>query len=196
VAFKIKYEGFSTDPRWPWEDTGRLQLCLTDARAREQEATIVDALQSVLTELQLPLTITTTNSVTCREVQRVLAENSKTNTIQCWQALKAINQRRTEISNLQTALLIAFDGTELQLLDESSHKPEEPPEWGWTAEDGLILVRLSAGQPLRNVVRHEMGHLLGIGQHHSNCLMDWSCQEENFCGDCKSAIRQTCEITG
>jgi hypothetical protein len=192
----MKYGGFSTDPRWLWEDTGCLQLCLIDARAREQEATIVDALQSVLTEFQLPLTIITANSATCHEARTVLAENSEANTIQCWQALKAINQRRPKISHLQTALVVAFDGVERQLLDESSHKPEEPPEWGWTAEDGLILLRLSAGQPLGNVVRHEMGHLLGIGQHHSNCLMDWSCQEESFCGHCKSTIRQTCQITG
>lgn len=196
MVLKIKYEGFSTEPRWPWEGTGCLQLCLMDARAREQNTTIVNALQSVLAEFQLPLAITTANSATCHEVHKVLAENSRTNTIQCWQALKAINQKRAETPDLQTALVIAFDGVEQQLQDESSHKPEELPEWGWTAEDGLILLRLMADQPLRNVVRHEMGHLLGVGQHHSHCLMDWNCQEEHFCDACKDVIHKTCQIVG
>lgn len=192
----MNYEGFSTESRWPWADTGCLQLCSMDARAREQSTTIVDAIQSVLTEFHLPLAITTANGATCEDVQKVLAENGTANTVQCWQALKAINQKRKEAPHLRTALVIAFDGVEQQLQDESCNKPEEPPEWGWTAEDGLILLRLTADQPLRNVVRHEMGHLLGVGQHHSNCLMGWSCQQEHFCDDCKGVILKTCQVPG
>jgi hypothetical protein len=191
----MNYEGFSTEPRWPWEDTGCLQLCLIGAYAHEQQTVLLDALHSVLSEFRLPVAMTIANNATCDDVQKVLAENSRTNTIQCWQALKAMNRRRNEAPHLRTALVVAFDGAERQLQDESSHKPEEPPEWGWTAEDGLILLRLMPGQPLRNVVRHEMGHLLGVGQHHSDCLMAWNCQEEHFCGNCKDVIRNTYQIT-
>jgi len=75
---------------------------------------------------------------------------------------------------------------------------DEPPEWGWTDDDGAIFLRLEPGQPWANVVRHEMGHLLGVGRHHGKeeppCVMHWDCSSGHFCADCITIIRQTCQV--
>lgn len=184
----------SLGPRWPWENTPRLQLCLMDRHAESLKAGLASGVDSILAEFQLPLQIEVANQHTLDLIERALTESSLNTAINCWRFLETLNQKRQGEPSLQTGLVIAFDGNQRHLLDESPHKPRESPEWGWTQEDGLILLRLVQGQPLRNVVRHEMGHLLGIGHHHSHCVMAWECASERFCEDCKRIIAETCRV--
>lgn len=43
---------------------------------------------------------------------------------------------------------------------------------------------------LPNAVRHEFGHMIGLGMHHKNCVMDWACSQGIFCEDCKREIKE------
>ena len=196
MALKLNYtwRPDSLGPRWPWENTQPLQLCLMDERARSLKAELISGIDSVLSEFRLPLQIAIARLRTRRLIERLLSDCSRNGAVLCWELLKTLNLQRQRESSLQTGLIIAFDGNQRRLDDESSYKPNEPPEWGWTQDDGLILVRITRPQPLRNVVRHEMGHLLGIGQHHVNCVMSWECMKEEFCATCKQAISETCQL--
>lgn len=197
MALKMNYDTWraeSLGPRWLWENTRSLQLCLMDRHAESLKAQLASGVGSILAEFQLPLQIEIANQRTLDLIERLVTGCSLNTAINCWSFLETLNEKRHGEPSLQTGLVIAFDGNQRHLLDESPHKPQEPPKWGWTQEDGLILLRLEQGQPLRNVVRHEMGHLLGIGQHHPHCVMAWECGSETFCDHCKTIIAETCRV--
>lgn len=198
MTLRLNYNTWRVDEslgsRWPWENSGSLQLCLMDERARSLKAELVSGIGSVLSEFRLPLANAIASLHTLELIERSLSDCSRNGTLLCRELLNTLNLKRERESSLETGLIIAFDGNKRRLDDESSYKPDEPPEWGWTQEDGLILVRLTDCQPLPNVVRHEMGHLLGVGQHHLNCIMSWECMTEEFCATCKQTISETCQI--
>ncbi len=197
MALKMNYNTWraeSLGPRWLWENIRLFQLCLMDSHAEALKDQLASGIGSVLAEFQLPLQIEIPNQRTIDLIERLLRQCSLNTAINCRRFLETLNQKRQGELSLQTALVIAFDGNQRHLLDEDPHKPQEPPKWGWTQDDGLILLRLVQGQPLRNVVRHEMGHLLGIGQHHSDCVMAWECGSEIFCEKCKRIIAETCQV--
>jgi hypothetical protein len=195
VVFTMSYEGFFVDERWRWEDTSSIQFCPMDEHANRAGPQILEALRSVVTEFHLSVAVEMASESTCELIRKLLTQSSADGTMQCEKFLDLLNDKRTVELKLATALLIAFSGKNCELKDCSSGKPDEPPEWGWTSQDGLILVRLMPNQPLHNIVRHEMGHLLGIDEHHSGCLMDWSCAEEPFCQKCKDKIVKICNAT-
>lgn len=193
----MKYDTFrdeSLGQRWEWETTQSIQLCLMDGYTRSLKADILNSIDSIVAEFKLPLRSQVANPDAIDLIEGLLTKASTDGAVCCWRFLEALNRRRYEGNSLQTGLIIAFAGRQRTLRDESSNKPDEPPQWGWTIDDGLILLRLVPSQPLRNLVRHEMGHLLGIGQHHPNCVMAWACTEEEFCGECKQTISRTCQL--
>lgn len=197
MALQMNYDTFRVESlglRWPWESTQSLQLCVMDRYAESLKGEIIGGISSVVGEFELPVQVKIAASLTLDLIECLLAECSVNNAIHCWRFLETLNQKRPSEPSLQEGLVIAFDGNKRHLHDESRHKPNEPPEWGWTQEDGLILLRLTRGQPLRNLVRHEMGHLLGIGEHHSHCVMSWECTKEKFCAQCKQTVSETCQI--
>jgi len=197
MGLKMNYDTWrveSLGSRWPWENTQSLQLCLMDRYAQSLKTELISGISSVVAEFELPLRIKIARSRTLNLIESLLTECSLNGTIYCWRFLETLSRKRQGERFLRTGLVIAFDGNERRLRDESPYKRDEPPEWGWTQEDGLSLLRLTRGQPLRNLVRHEMGHLLGISLHHSNCVMSWECTKEKFCPKCKQMILETCQV--
>lgn len=193
ARLEMNYLGFFVDERWPWEEAGRVQFCPMDDCARSVEDQVLEALRSVATEFQLPLHVETASENTCELIRNLFADATTSGALRCERLLKSLNDKRTGEPQLRAALLVGFSGKDRELQDCGFGKPNEPPEWGWTAQDGLILLRMMPEQPLRNVVRHEMGHLLGIDEHHSGCLMDWSCTEESFCNKCRDGVLGICQ---
>jgi len=189
----MHYDTWELHPRWCWETAGRLCLCPIDAYARSLRDAVLKALQVTLADFVLPLEVDVPAPSTQREILNLVTDCTSGDVLHCWDFLAKLNQARHQDPELQPGLVVAFDGRYRSLYD-GDRKPDEPPEWGWTSEDGLILLRLVAGQPLPNVVRHEMGHLLGIGEHHPGCVMEWACKSEHFCPRCVKAIRQTCRL--
>jgi len=49
----------------------------------------------------------------------------------------------------------------------------------------VILLRFD----IKNAVRHEIGHIVGLGGHHSGCVMDYTCLVSDFCEDCRTRVR-------
>jgi hypothetical protein len=198
----MNYDTFraeSLGPRWPWENSGLLRLCLMDRRGQALEAELIGGIRSMLVEFELPLEVKLASSRTLALIETLLTACKVGSDIHCWRFLETLNRIRKGEPSLKAGLVIAFDGIQAHLHDESPYKPDEPPEWGWTQDDGLILLRLTPAQSLRSLVRHEMGHLLGIGKHHeppSDCVMMWDCTRDKFCAECRQTISEACQTRG
>ncbi len=200
----VKYpKVFSTDPSisspppWPWWDKGdRLLVCPMDAYAASKVGEVCTGLESVTGEFNLPLVVEAAKKTTCTLVANRLEQFTVNGIIRCNSFRDVLNKTRQQGPDLRNCLVVLFNGDRLQLEDDNP-ADGQPPEWGVTLNDGLMFLRLEPCQPLRNLVRHEMGHLLGVGTHHrppSDCVMVWECTYREFCQECKETIQEVCQI--
>ncbi len=183
--------------RFQWEGTGRVRVCPIDADTYSNRV-VLGSVKTILAEFNLPLEVDTATLPTQQKVRDLLAKSSNAETIYCHDFFNNLNECREQNYDLQAALIVPFDGEQYRLYDyDRSNRPHETPEWGWTEEDGVVLLRLVPSQlhdkTLANLVRHEMGHLLGV-KHHSGCVMEWACCEYHFCDECRNTIQETCEV--
>ncbi|MGH9400979.1 MAG: hypothetical protein ACRD2P_02600 [Terriglobia bacterium] len=194
MVVALDYKEFRTDgERWQWEISERIVVCALEACALAQREIVLKSIKDILTEFRLPFQCQTTGPDTQRKIEEIRISSTAGRVLNCNDFLSNLNEARRKDDELQPAYVVAFDGSGLSL-DDGLYKPEEPPEWGWTDSGGVILLRICPDQPLRNVVRHEMGHLLGIENHHSGCVMDWACTQNDFCASCVETIRSTCQV--
>jgi hypothetical protein len=188
----VKYTALRFNgPPWPWwERASQVQVCSMDPFGRSKEKGVVAGIESVATEFHLPLVAEVANEETQALAKELIEQSVSANgIIDVVNLLAELNNRRPRYPDLQDGLVITFDGSRLRLPDLPG---SEQAEWGWTELDGLVFLRVVPDQPLRNVVRHEMGHLLGIGWHHPNCVMGWACTSQDFCDRCKDQINKVC----
>ena len=68
----------------------------------------------------------------------------------------------------------------------SSHFLTGVQQYGVGIPDGLVILRYTH----REAVRHEFGHMLGIGRHHIGCVMDYRAATTAFCNQCKRQIEE------
>lgn len=184
--------GRRVEGRFRWEDTGRVRVCPIGTD-QSSNSIVLETVSTILAGFNLPLEVDTAAPPTQQKVRDLLAKSSNAKLIDVYGFVKNLNECRERTHDLQAAMIVPFDGKQYDL-EDGSHA-DEPAEWGWTEdEDGVILLRLVSGQPLANLVRHEMGHLLGIGRHHRGCAMDWASCEDRFCNECLKTIQQTCEV--
>lgn len=183
--------------RWSWEERGQILLCTLDKYAESLREAIQGAVEGLLREFDLPVAVAQAAPDVERAVTNLVDRWAVERNLDCWEFLRSLNEERKSkrTLGLEPALMIAFDGSGRTLYDGPS-QPEHSAEWGWTQDDGLILLRClpDSCQPLTNLVRHEMGHLLGVGKHHDGCVMAWDCQSSSFCATCISTIEDACKI--
>jgi hypothetical protein len=193
LPIKINYEDtWVAEDRWNWEAKDGICICAMDGYAESKTEEITRCLKDLLAEFSLPLQVRRIQTRERSIIKKLLRDSVSGHEIICQEFVDRLNDARPREPLLQPALVIAFEG-KIPLRDKVSRKPDEPPEWGWTDPDGLILLRLVGGEPLCNVVRHEMGHLIGNLDHHPNCVMDWNCGEAKFCEECIERIHRTCQ---
>lgn len=197
ASLVMHYDTWSLDDRerWCWENLGRIITCPVDAYSQSVNGNVCKAVGGILAEFSLPIRCQDANPGTQNRIAELVNRSARDSVLGCQEFLRNLNVAREKDIELQPALVIEFDGRRLRLNDGDLSKGEKPPVWGWTWDDGLILLRCVSGQPLSNVVRHEMGHLLGVSQHHGGCVMDWACERYSFCSKCVETIQQTCKVT-
>jgi hypothetical protein len=182
----------TSEKRFRWEDTGRVRVCPTNPDPYPT-GVLLESIRTTLAEFKLPLGADLAAPLTRQKVRDLLAKSATAGAIDCCSFLRNLNQCRRENQDLLAVMIISFDGRQYRLFDSLCNL-EEPAEWGFADDGGLILLRLVRGQPLANLVRHEMGHLLGVGGHHTGCVMDWACSEGRFCNECLRTIQRTCRV--
>ena len=86
---------------------------------------------------------------------------------------------------LRYDLIILVDPKKYEFKTPTYYK--NPAIYGWGSPEGFVILRRF---DLKNAVRHEFGHMIGLGHHHQRCVMDWSCPMEAFCDYCYKEIAE------
>ena len=137
----MQYHGWRIGERFQWETTGQVRVCPigTDAYS---SSLVVGAVTNIVAEFDLPLEVGAATSPAQQKIGSLLAESSADGVIDCRRSFNNLNESRTRNTDLQAAMIIMVDGAQYCLYNPKSNiAGDEPPEWGWTENDGAILLR-------------------------------------------------------
>ncbi len=184
----MKIEGWGT--RWEWEKSNEVAVFTLDSKVEQIKPVVMKEVKEVLKEFSLPIDVTDGNLKSGEDMAQI-------------QALfeSSINFNQINYDEFQGKLLKAREGGRLPfglivLVDKDHYtfyhpsQQMEPAIYGVGVSDGLVILRHTH----REAVRHEFGHMLGLGIHHQGCIMDYNCPPSKFCNKCKTQIRKMWQV--
>ena len=181
----MKYKGWGT--RWEWDKEGEIYVYALEAVTQRDIEGVVTIINDVIREFALPLSVLNGNSVKSEDtalVEQLIAECSQEKQVDLDGVEVKLKEMR-ERGFLPYGVVILVDPSRYRLKTPRDSKQE--PIYGYGTENGIIVLRRF---DMQNAVRHEFGHMVGLGQHHPNCVMAWECSRSEFCNDCISRIEQ------
>jgi len=180
----MKMKGWGT--RWEWERSKEVAVFAVDSRVEQQKPGVVEELEGVLREFSIPLDVIDGNLESSEDVemtQTLLGSSTKGSEID-YDRFEGELLRAREQGRLACGLVV--------LVDRGKHAFHQPPGQreqaihGIGVPGGLVILRHTH----REAVRHEFGHMLGLGIHHRGCVMDYRCLSPDFCSQCKGEIEE------
>lgn len=184
--YEMKMRGWSTRQRWEWEKTRDVVVFSTDDSISQEKHVIIKELEEVLGEFSIPLGVIDGNLEYSKDVMQILAlldSSIKSSEIDCEEFENELHKVR-EKGRLPYGVVVIIDKTKYEFYQPP--KLNERAIYGWGVPDGLVLLRFTH----REALRHEFGHMLGLGIHHKECVMDYKCITPAFCSDCKQQIEE------
>ncbi len=172
--------------RWKWERSKEVTVFALDSKVEQEKSAVVEELEGVLKEFSIPIDVVDGNLKRGGDValiQTLLDSSIKDNEID-------YNEFERELLNVREEGRLPY-GLVVPV-EKDKHKFYYPPGqkeqaiFGIGVPDGLLILRHTH----REAVRHEFGHMLGLGKHHEECVMDYRCITPVFCSQCKRQIEQ------
>jgi hypothetical protein len=170
----MKMKGWGT--RWEWERSKEVAVFAVDSKVEQEKPAVVKELGGVLKEFSIPLDVV-------ELIQTLLDSSIKDSEINYDEFERELLKAREE-GRLPYGLVV--------LADKDKHKFYQPPEqkeraiYGVGVPSGMVILKHTH----REAVRHEFGHMLGLGIHHGGCVMDYKCNIPAFCSQCKGQIEE------
>ncbi len=180
----MRIRGWGT--RWEWEKSEEVAVFATDSNVGQEKSAVVKELEGVLKEFPIPISVidgNLKNSEAAGQIQTVFDNSIKNSEIDYDKFEEELLKVR-ERGRLHYGLVILVDKGK----HEFSHLPEQREQaiYGVGDPSGWLILRHTH----REAVRHEFGHMLGLGVHHSGCVMDYRCVIDAFCNQCKQQIEE------
>ena len=179
----MKTKGWGT--HWEWERSKEVAVFAVCGKGEQEKPTVVKELGGVLKEFSIPIDVIDGNLKRGDDVellQTLLESSIKDNEVNYdefeWEIRKARKEGR-----LPYGLVVLIDDK------YTFYQPPEQKEraiYGVGVPDGVAIL----SHTHREAVRHEFGHMLGLGMHHVGCVMDYRCITPNFCSQCKRQIEE------
>ena len=185
----MKRRGF-TSPGFEyrkWEQSGKAYVYGTNGVESSSVEKTIDTVSEVVNEFNLPLKILNGNALMSDDtllVENLVARHAQSSLIDCASILTEL-RRYWNKDVLRYGLVVLISPDRYQFKNEPSDP--EPAIYGWTSNQGLSILRCF---DIKNAVRHEFGHMVGLAFHHQGCAMDWSCSVQTFCENCLKDISE------
>ncbi len=171
-----------------WEQTGEVCVFSTEGVQLNDLDAVVSAINDVIDVFKLPLQAVNGNAVKSEDVslvERLINSNVEVCLIDSDSIMNELRSHK-----LLYGLVVLVNHQRYGFKNNPSDP--EPAIYGWSDYEGLSILRRF---DIKNAVRHEFGHMIGLGNHHPNCVMDWHCPINGFCSACKSLINELWELS-
>jgi hypothetical protein len=173
-----------------WEQAGKVYVYATNGVGLSNIEKTIDIINDVINEFNLPLLVLNGNASKSEDMplsENLIASNTSNNLIDCESSLTEL-QRYWNDGILRYGLIILVSPERYKFKNDPS--ATEPACYGWTDNQGLSVLRRF---DIQNAVRHEFGHMIGLG-HHQGCALDWNCSVHKFCANCVKDINEIWEL--
>jgi hypothetical protein len=180
----MKMKGWGT--RWEWERSKEIAVFAVDSKVEQEKPVVVKELKGVLKEFSIPLGVIDGSSKPSEDVVQIhtlFASSIKVNEIN-YDEFEGELLKARKLGRLPYGLIVLVDKDKYTFY----HPPQQKERaiYGVGVPDGLVILRHTH----REAVRHEFGHMLGLGTHHKGCVMDYKCITPAFCSQCKRQIEE------
>jgi len=180
----MKMKGWGT--RWEWERSKEVAVFAVDSKVEQEKPVVVEELEGVLKEFSIPLDVIDGNfkrGEDTAQIQTLFDISIKDNEINYDEFEGELLKAREE-GQLPYSLVVLVDKGKYTFYHPPGQK--ERAIYGVGVPDGVVILRHTH----REAVRHEFGHMLGLGTHHGGCVMDYKCITPAFCSQCKRQIEE------
>ena len=180
----MKMKGWGT--RWEWERSKEVAVFAVDSKVEQEKPVVVEELEGVLKEFSIPLDVSDGNfkrGEDTAQIQTLFDISIKDNEINYDEFEEELLKAREE-GQLPYSLVVLVDKGKYTFYHPPGQK--ERAIYGVGVPDGVVILRHTH----REAVRHEFGHMLGLGTHHGGCVMDYKCITPAFCSQCKRQIEE------
>jgi len=181
----------TSGPSWEWENWRQIYVYqLEGVRQRDIES-VVTIINDVIREFDLPLSALNGNSVRSEDtflINQLIAKCRQEKYVD-FDGVEFELEKMRKTGVLPYGVVILIDHTRYEFRNPPNTK--QPAIYGCASPEGLIVLRIF---DIQNAVRHEFGHMIGLGEHHENCVMDWHCSYGEFCHNCKRRIKEIWNI--
>ena len=178
----------SEGERWEWEKTREIYLYGLHNVSDDEIARAIELVNSVISEFDLPLSVKNGNKHKEEDlnyIEKLLQRCSDGKGKADFDLLEEeLYRLREEEGILPYGIIILVHEDEYEFKDQKAIYGSGSPE-------GLIVIRRKY---INSATKHEFGHMIGLGEHHENCVMMYTCDYEQFCGKCKKEIKEVWEL--
>jgi hypothetical protein len=160
----MKIKGWKVSGKhWEWENTKNVYVYGTEEVEQENIEKTIMAISEVIKEFNLPLQSLNGNATKSEDVpivKNLITNNTQQNLID-FDSLVSELERHRDNGLLPYGLIV--------LVNPEKYKFKKPPEskepaiYGCASPEGIIVLRKF---DIKNAVRHEFGHMIGLGGEH------------------------------
>ena len=191
----MKRNGWSVHGFWEWEKTEEIAVFAMDDKVSNQKSGVIEELEELLRQFSIPLAVVDGNSKHGEDLHQILALLSSSmmgNEINHDRFEEELRKARGK-GLLPYCVIVLIDKNRYEFYRAPGQ--QEPPIYGIGGSDGLAILRCTH----REAVRHEFGHVLGLGLHHPpgvyhpGCVMVYACNPgttASFCNECDRKIKK------
>lgn len=174
-----------------WEKTKKAYVYRTEGVKPDDVEKTIGIIGNVIKDFKLPLTVLNGNLAKKEDsiiIQSLIASTAQQNLID-FDGAEAELERLRNSGLLPYGLIVLVAPKRYKF--KNPHGCKEPAIYGCGTPEGLIVLRRF---DIEIAVRHEFGHMIGLGHHHPCCVMDWGCSIHKFCEECRKEIKEIWEL--
>lgn len=174
--------------RFKWEISQEIYVFGMNGINQNEIKKSIEIMKETLKEFNLPLKVSNGNSNKPYDlfiIERIFRKCIINNRSVDYEKMENEIDKLREKGQLSYGIIILADHNSYEIKNLPNEK--EPAIYGKAYPDGFALILRF---DLDNAIRHELGHMIGLGVHHEHCVMERMCIHSNFCKKCNEDVKR------
>lgn len=170
-----------------WEETGEIHVFGSGRVLPADIKKTIKTIGQIIREFSLPLKVlngTVDNKEELHNIKKLLKHSIYQRKYIDFDKMEKRLEKLWESGILLFGVIILIDYHIYEFYNPPN--TNTPSLYGCGSPEGLVVLR---EYKKINVIKHEFGHMIGLGSHHDNCVMDYLCVENKFCLNCLQEVK-------